>query len=162
MDIRDAFLNADITSTGIKVHTRPNRVLTDMLVQINPKHARCVEDRGTYVVVLDKALYGCVEAAALRQFNLSATMESDGFASNLYESCVFNKHGLDGAQDTVVMHDTGKAFRYDNDTDAFVVTGRVKTMSSLVVSGTTEPRLVFAHATSLTSPQWRPISAGIP
>ena len=104
MDIGGAFLNADITSTGIKVHMRLNRVLTDMLVQIDPKHARYVEDRGTSVVVLDKALYGCVEAAALWHANLCATMESDGFASNPYDSCVFNKHGLDGAQVTVVMH----------------------------------------------------------
>ena len=32
MDIGGAFLDADITSTGIKVHMRLNRVLTDMLV----------------------------------------------------------------------------------------------------------------------------------
>jgi hypothetical protein len=104
MDIGGAFLNADITSTGIKVHMRLNRVLTDMLVQIDPKHARYVEDRGTSVVVLDKALYGCVEAAALWHANLSATMKSDGFVPNSYDSCVFNKHGLDGVQVTVVMH----------------------------------------------------------
>ena len=104
MDIKGAFLNADITSTGIKVHMRLNRVLTDMLVQIDPKHARYVEDRGTSVVMLDKALYGCVEAAALWHANLCATMKSDGFIPNPYDSCVFNKLGLDGAQVTVVMH----------------------------------------------------------
>jgi hypothetical protein len=64
MDIGGAFLNADITSTVIKVHMRLNRVLTDMLIQIDPDHARYVEDRGTYVVVPDKALYDCVEATA--------------------------------------------------------------------------------------------------
>ena len=31
-------------------------------------------------------------------------MESDGLASNPYESCEFSKHWLDGAQVTVVMH----------------------------------------------------------
>ena len=40
MDIGGAFLNADITSTGIKVHMRLNRVLTDLLVKIYPDHAR--------------------------------------------------------------------------------------------------------------------------
>jgi hypothetical protein len=104
MDIGGAFLNADITSTGIKVHMRLNQVLTDMLVQIDPKHARFVEDRGTSVVLLDKALYGCVEAAALWHANLTATMEGDGFIPNPYDSCVFNKHGPSGEQVTVVMH----------------------------------------------------------
>ena len=75
-----------------------------MLVQIDPKHAHYVENRGTSVVVLDNALYGCVEAAALWHANLCGTMESDGFTSNPYDSCVFNKHGLDGAQVTAVMH----------------------------------------------------------
>ncbi len=51
MDIGGAFLNADITSTRIKVHIRLNRVLTDMLVQIDPKHARYVEDRGTSILL---------------------------------------------------------------------------------------------------------------
>ena len=57
MDIGGAFLNADIRSTCIKVHMRLNQVLTDMPVQIDPKHAQFVEDRGTSVVLLDKTLY---------------------------------------------------------------------------------------------------------
>jgi hypothetical protein len=44
MNIGGAFLNADITSTGIKVQMRLNRVLTDTLVHVDPKHARYVED----------------------------------------------------------------------------------------------------------------------
>jgi hypothetical protein len=40
MDILGAFLNADISSKGIMVHMRLNRVLADMFVQIDPKHAR--------------------------------------------------------------------------------------------------------------------------
>jgi hypothetical protein len=39
MDIGGAFLNADIISTSIKVHMRLNRVLIDMLIRIDPKHA---------------------------------------------------------------------------------------------------------------------------
>ena len=65
MDIRGAFHNADITGTGIKVHMRLSRVLTSMLFQIDPDHVRFVEDRCTSVVELDKALCGCVKAAAL-------------------------------------------------------------------------------------------------
>ncbi len=36
-----------------------------MLVLIDPEHAQFVEERGTSVFELSKALYGCVEAAAL-------------------------------------------------------------------------------------------------
>ena len=104
MDIGGAFLNADITRTGIKVHMRLNRVLTSMLVLIDPEHARFVEERGTSVVELDKALYGCVEAAALWYTDLCATMRADGFAPNSYDPCVYNKTGPSGAQITVVMH----------------------------------------------------------
>ncbi len=66
MGIGVAFLNADITSTRIKVHMRLRRVVTYTLVHIDPKHARFVEERGTSVVVLDKTNYCCVEVVALR------------------------------------------------------------------------------------------------
>ena len=83
---------------------RLNRVLTDMLVQIDPKYARFVEDRGTSVVLLGKSLYGCAEAVALWHANLTATMEGDGFIPNPYDSCIFNKHEPSGEQVTVVIH----------------------------------------------------------
>jgi hypothetical protein len=40
----------------MKEHMRLSRVVTDMLVHIDPKHARFVEERGTSIVVLNKAL----------------------------------------------------------------------------------------------------------
>ena len=43
MDIGDDFLNADITSTGIKVHMRLSKMLTFMLVIICPEHSKFVE-----------------------------------------------------------------------------------------------------------------------
>jgi len=104
MDIGGAFLNADITSTGVKVHMRLDKVLTAMLVLVSPKHSQFVEEQGTSVVQLDKALYGCVEAAALWYANLCSTLDLDGFSPNPYDPCVFNKMGSGGAQVTVVMH----------------------------------------------------------
>ncbi len=100
MDIGGVFLNADITSTCIKVYMWLSRVVTDMIVRINPKYARFVEERGTSVVMIDKALHGCVQAAALRHANLCATMRGDGFVPNPNDPCVFNKQGPDGAQIT--------------------------------------------------------------
>lgn len=104
MDIGGAFLNADISNTGIKVHMRLDRVLTAMLATIAPEHAAFVEADGTSVVRLDKALYGCVEAAALWHADLSAALVRGGFAPNPYDPCVFNKLGSDGKQITVVVH----------------------------------------------------------
>ena len=79
MDTGGAFLNADVTNTVIKVHMRLNRTLTSMLVFIDPGYAHFVEEQGTSAVELDKALYGCVEAAGLRYANLSATLTRNNF-----------------------------------------------------------------------------------
>ncbi len=104
MDIGGDFLNADITSTVVKVHMRLDKVLTAMLVLISPKHSKCVEEQGTSVVQLDKAVYGCVEAAALWYANLCSMLDLDVFSPNPYDPCIFNKRGSGGAQVTIVMH----------------------------------------------------------
>ncbi len=56
------------------------------------------------VVQLDKALYGCVDAAALWCSDLRSKLEKDGFVANPYDACVLNKLGPDGVQITVVVH----------------------------------------------------------
>lgn len=63
-DIGGAFLHADMT-TGVDVYMRLDRVMTDMLVSAEKKYRPYVDDKGCLVVKLDKALYGCVESAAL-------------------------------------------------------------------------------------------------
>ncbi len=75
-----------------------------MLVLIDPNHARLIEERGTSVIELDKALYGCVEATTLWYSDLCATMRGDGFIPNPYDPCVYNKIGTSGTQAMVVMH----------------------------------------------------------
>jgi hypothetical protein len=52
-----AFLNVDIAPTGIQVHMRLDRVMTQMLMQIDPTHQQYVEADGSMVVQLDKALF---------------------------------------------------------------------------------------------------------
>ena len=83
MYIGGAFFNADIASTGIKVHMGLSKMLTAMLLTICPEHSKFVERQRTSVVQLDKALYGCVEAAALWYTNLRTTLVSGGFAAYL-------------------------------------------------------------------------------
>jgi hypothetical protein len=56
------------------------------------------------VVLLNRALYGCVESAALCYENLRDTMSSLGYERNPHDICVFNKTGKQGLQCTVTVH----------------------------------------------------------
>jgi hypothetical protein len=56
------------------------------------------------VVALDKALYGCVEAAALWYEELTSRLRENGFVPNAFDHCVLNKTGKDGKQITIVLH----------------------------------------------------------
>jgi hypothetical protein len=103
VDIGGAFLNASIKSTGVPVHMRLDRIMTTMLVELHPLYAPFVETRGV-AVVLDKALFGCVEASSLWYAHLRGTLIAYGFIENAYDMCVFNKFAPDGAQVSVVLH----------------------------------------------------------
>jgi len=105
MDIGGAFLNAAISPTGVAVHMRLDRIMTDMLTDIDSSYLKHVNSDGTMVVQLDKALYGCVEAAALWYEDLSNKLKANGFTANPYDNCVFNKtNQKSGIQTTIVMH----------------------------------------------------------
>jgi Reverse transcriptase (RNA-dependent DNA polymerase) len=104
IDIGGAFLNAKMPDTGIKVHMRLDSMMTELLLKIDPSYAVYLEPRGTVVVELDKALYGCVEAAALWYDDLKKTIQRDGFEENPYDRCIFNKICKDGSQMTIALH----------------------------------------------------------
>jgi hypothetical protein len=104
IDIGGAFLHADLAPTGVDVHMRLDRTMATMLVQLDPTYRSFVEENGTIVVQLDKALYGCVEASALWYAHLRDTLERDGFEVNAYDSCIYNKTGNSGEQITVGVH----------------------------------------------------------
>jgi hypothetical protein len=91
MDIGGAFLNADMAPTGVVVHMKLDRLMTGMIVKLDPSFTTFVSHDGTSLVALDKALYGCVEAANLWYNNLRSTFLSYGFTENLVDPCVFNK-----------------------------------------------------------------------
>ena len=102
-DIGGAFLNADMAPTGVKVHMKLDRLMTKLLVDIDPIFEKFVEDDGTSVVQLDKALYGCVEAANLWYNHLRATLVAYGMEENSYDPCVFNKL-VGGVQLSIMVH----------------------------------------------------------
>jgi hypothetical protein len=71
IDIGGAFLNADISRTGIPVHMRLDKTMTDIIVELDHEYRKYVCSDGSVVVRLDKALYGTVEAASLWYENIS-------------------------------------------------------------------------------------------
>lgn len=104
MDIGGAFLNASLKGTGILVHMRLDKLMSSILIKLDPSYARFLEPNGTMVVQLDKALYGCVEAASLWYKELVSKLKAYGFKENPYDCCVFNKLGENGEQITIVLH----------------------------------------------------------
>ena len=56
------------------------------------------------MVQLDKALYGCVEAAHLWYLMLREKLEAYGFEANPAEPCVFNKLNASGVQISLTLH----------------------------------------------------------
>jgi hypothetical protein len=99
VDIGGAFLNADM-DTGILVHMRLDATMSGLLCRLDPRYKDFMDSRGCIVVRLDKALYGCVESAALWYDNLSQSMQNLGYECNEYEPCVFNRLDERGTQCT--------------------------------------------------------------
>ena len=104
IDIGGAFLNAELPVNGPKIHMRLDKLLTSILVRLDPHYAQFVAGDGSCVVQLDRALYGTVQAAALWYKDLRSKLEADGFTRNPHDFCVFNKIGASGNQITIVLH----------------------------------------------------------
>lgn len=83
-------MNAD-TNTGINVYMRFDGTMSKMLIKLDGRYNKYCDAKGNIVVRLDKALYGCVESAALWYENLSETLRKERFIENEYEICVYNK-----------------------------------------------------------------------
>ena len=103
IDISGAYLNADM-DTGLTVHMRLDKNMTGMMMKLAPHYSKFMDDRGCVVVRLDKALYGCVESAALWYENLRASLHSLGYTPNVYDICVFNKRNAHGVQCSIAVH----------------------------------------------------------
>jgi hypothetical protein len=104
VDVKGAFLHADMKGTGVTVHVQLDKIMTKFLLEIDPSYAEFVRDDGTCIVQLDKALYGTIEAAKLWYDNISAQLIADGYVQNPYDQCVFNKVNAKGLQITVVLY----------------------------------------------------------
>jgi Reverse transcriptase (RNA-dependent DNA polymerase) len=102
-DIGGAFLNAEM-KIGVAVHMRLDRTMSELVTRLQPSYKKYQDGKGCIVVRLDRALYGCVESAALWYENLRDTMTALGYETNPYDICVFNKKNEEGTQCTVTVH----------------------------------------------------------
>ena len=103
VDIGGAFHNAEM-KTGLDVHMRLDRTMSDLMVRLSPEYNAYRDGKGCIIVQLDRALYGCVESAALWYDNLRETMEGLGNKRNPYDICVFNRTDKRGVQCTAAVH----------------------------------------------------------
>lgn len=88
LDIGSAYLNADME--GRKVYMRLDKYCTDAYLELCP-HARAYSnDDGTMVVILRKALYGCIQSSKLWYKHLRSALVSIGCKCNAYDMCVYN------------------------------------------------------------------------
>ena len=91
VDVTGAYLNATMES---EVHMRLEPLLASMLVKCDAKYKEFVNEDGSIVVKLKKALYGLVESAKLWYNHLKTTLEGIGYSSLDTDDCVFvNKNG---------------------------------------------------------------------
>jgi Reverse transcriptase (RNA-dependent DNA polymerase) len=90
VDIGGAFLNAEM-KTGVAVHKRLDRTMSELVTRLQPSYEKYQDGKGCIIVRLDRALYGCVESAALWYENLRDTMTALGYETNPHDICVFNK-----------------------------------------------------------------------
>jgi hypothetical protein len=101
IDIGGAYLNADMGHHNVYMLLDP--FISAILKRIDAKYEEFVNEDGTIIVKLNKALYGCVQSAKLWNDHLSGTLEGMGFTRNPLDRCVFNKV-IDGKQCTICMH----------------------------------------------------------
>ena len=83
---------------------RLDRNMSNIMIRLAPHYSEFVDHRGCIVVRLDKALYGCVESAALWYENLRVSLLELGYAPNTHDMCVFNTHDEHGVQCTIAVH----------------------------------------------------------
>ena len=105
IDFPGAFLNSVMPDTGDHVVImRLNKFLTSVLVKIDQNYSMYVQKNGTCVVRLKRALYGCVESAAMWYKKLSHDLILLGYAPNKLDMCIFNRLEKDHSQTTLLLH----------------------------------------------------------
>ena len=105
IDFPRAFLNSDMPLEGSHtVFMRLNKYLTGVLISIDKSHMKYVNDKGTCIVKLKKALHGCVESAKLWYDKISQDLSVLRYTANAYDMCVFNRIENSESLTTLIIH----------------------------------------------------------
>jgi histone deacetylase 1/2 len=102
VDIGGAYLNAKQPDSS-EVYVKLDPIVAAMLIELDGSYKEFLNEDGTIIVRLDKALYGCIESGKLWYENLRAFLESENFVANPHDICVFNR-GMGADQITVCIY----------------------------------------------------------
>lgn len=102
MDVCSAFLKASMKSEK-EVLVVLDRLSTALLVQLDPTYEKFINGNEEIIVRLNKALYGCLQAAKLWFKLLIAELMKLGYKQNEHDVCVLNKNVGDD-QSTLMIH----------------------------------------------------------
>lgn len=101
VDIGGAYLNASMKNT--RTFMILDKRDSEVMIKIDPSYREYITKKGTTLVRLKKALYGCKESGLLWYETLSDFLKSTGYVPNPYDKCVMNLI-RDGIQTTVVIY----------------------------------------------------------
>ena len=129
LDIIGAYLK--IPMTGKKVRVRLSPQVAKILCELDPEHEKFLLKDGSLIVLLDKAMYGCLESGKLLFDAVRKTLLDAGFTQNPYDQCVFNRGPL-ASQTTVCLYVDDLMITGVNSTDVEnvvdLITGVYKTV----------------------------------
>ena len=101
LDHKSAYLNAEMK--GPRVEMLLTADIVDVLCLMDSSYIQYKRYNGTMMVVLRKALYGCVQSAMLWYREIRSTLEAIGYSVNPYDICVFNKNVKD-VRGTILLY----------------------------------------------------------
>ena len=90
VDVPGAYLR-ELPPEGVRQAMRINKTLSAMFVKLVPEWEQYLDQKGCLVVVLKKALYGCVFSARQWYLLVVEQLTALGYTANPYDKCVFNK-----------------------------------------------------------------------
>ena len=100
VDVEGAYLHADMTE---EVLLKIEPTIASILVGIDKNYEKFRLPDQSLICKLNKALYGCIQSAALWYENIAKALSDFGFEKNPYQRCIFNKT-MYGKQVTVRLY----------------------------------------------------------
>ena len=101
VDIKNAYLNADLSSEGLVLVI--DATVAAEYLKLRPDAAQYLNAKGELYCLLNKALYGTVEGAKAWYDDIADFLKHNGFTPNSSDSCVFNVD-IDGTQMTIGVY----------------------------------------------------------